>query len=310
MHGICENDKMVSVKEKPWHNLGIVLEDYVDKESIINISGLNYNVHKESLQTSSGLVIPNKVGLITDDNLCVGLCSEGYQVIQNSELFDYAELFTKQNNQEVKWETCGSLFNKKKVFIVIKLEDSSVLGDKVNNYFFITNSFDGSSSLIAGVSPIRVVCNNTLNIAINSASRSWSIRHSGDVDGKIKSVVSSIENTNVYLKEFAKNAEHMASQKIKFDTFLENFVRTMQQREVYTEKHIQEVALGIRNIYENTQDLNNFKDTSWGVYNSVADFVSNTKPLRNTKTYNEKVLNNFFVNKSPIMNITQELLAA
>lgn len=284
--GFENNDWMFSANNiKPWHNIGTVIGDAPNSTEAIKIAKLDWSVEQENVYNKNGDVIDNLfINVRKDTNDVLGVVRGRYNIIQNTESFNFVDNIIKNaNGVECKYETAGSLFNGKRIFMLVRLPDVNLLGDEVENYLFFSNSHDGSSGLMAGISNIRVVCNNTLQLAEKGASRLWKIKHTRNLKDRQIEAENSLGlaiNYNDWLKI---ESEKMAIQKINEETFFRNFFKELK----LSEKN-KEIALNdIKDIYVNKPDLQNFKKSAWGMYNAVADYVSNSEPFRKTSTMND-----------------------
>lgn len=191
---------------------------------------------------------------------------------------------------------------------MVKLPNKKILGDKIENYLFFTNSHDGSSSLMAGISSVRVVCNNTLQFAMKEAPRVWKCRHTASIEGKKKQAMHSLGLAVNYIDSMQNKAEEMALKKIKEEEFFRRLFEINPMG--ISDKSKEETITRIKTIYDYKDDLSNFRGSAWGMYNAVADFVSNTTPLRITKSANEMKLNAFFDGNRLLQESQQLLMAA
>ena len=148
-HQILENDTMFSVKERPWHGLGVVVETAPTIEEAITLANLGWTVEPKEIKTADGINIPNKKALMrSDTNDCLGVVGSGYNILQNTEAFKFFEPFVE--NGLATLETAGSLFNGKRVFILAKIagDDMEVQkGDFVEKYILLSNAHDGSQAV-------------------------------------------------------------------------------------------------------------------------------------------------------------------
>ena len=113
----------------------------------------------------------------------LGVVTDRYRVVQNTEAFAFTDALLGEG---VKYETAGSLQNGRKIWLLAKLPDRYIIeGDQVEPYLVFSNSHDGSGSIKVAMTPVRVVCQNTLNLALASAKRVWSTIHVGDLAGKM-----------------------------------------------------------------------------------------------------------------------------
>ena len=303
MHGLLEYDWMLSVKERPWHGIGSVIEDAPTSEEAIKIAKLDWKVKQYQVK-ANGVTLENYFcNMRTDKNIPLGVVKGRYKIVQNIEAFDFVDDIVGNKEVPCRYETAGSLFNGKRIFLLVKLPNKELLGDDVENYLFFTNSHDGTSSLMAGITNVRVVCNNTLQMAIKGSKRTWSCRHTMNIVEKKQQAKESLGLAVKYMDSMNDMAEKLYQ--IKIDE--EAFFRKLFDKSNMAEKNKEETIERIHLIYNEKDDLQNFKGTGWGMYNAVADFVSNTTPLRMTKTYNENKLVGFF-DGNKLLETSQDLL--
>ena len=290
--GLLEYDWMLSVKERPWHGIGSVIEDAPTSEDAIKMAKLDWKVKQYAIK-ANGITLDNYFANIrTDVNIPLGVVKGRYKIVQNIEAFDFVDGIVGNDEIECRYETAGSLFNGKRIFLLVKLPNKELLGDDVENYLFFTNSHDGTSSLMAGISNVRVVCNNTLQMAIKGAKRTWSCRHTMNITEKKQQAKESLGLAVKYMDSMNDVAEKLYQIKIDEETFFRNLFDKSNMAEKNKEEMVERIHL----IYNEKDDLQNFKGTGWGMYNAIADYVSNTVPLRMTKTYNEN-FNSQFIDK-------------
>ncbi|NDF44090.1 MAG: DUF945 domain-containing protein, partial [Actinobacteria bacterium] len=135
-----------------------------------------------------------------------------YKVVQNEELFQFGDALLDGG----RWETAGSIKNGTVVFGSLALDRETVLdpsgvGDKINNYLLVHTSHDGSVAIQASVTPVRVVCQNTLNVALHKSNvkQSYKIRHTQTAEGKVAAAREALGLAKTYLDEFDKMAHQM-----------------------------------------------------------------------------------------------------
>ena len=207
--GILENDTMFSVKERPWHGLGTVVENAPNIKEAIKLAGLDWTVSIRPLKTNDEdqLSITTHNAVVKDTTKDVlGVVGNSYKPLQNSEAFDFFEPFI--DNDMATLETAGSLFNGKKVFILAKINcglADVAQDDFIENFVLLSNSHDGSQAIRVGFTPIRVVCNNTLSSAISSdASKLIRVRHMGNVVANMEELRETMDLVN---KQFLATIE-------------------------------------------------------------------------------------------------------
>ena len=183
-HEMYENDSAVYAGQAAWHGLGTVVEESLSPREALAVSGLDWNVEKSayiSAPVRGGLAVcKDRVATIREDtNEILGIVSPNYQIVQNKELFDIAY----ELGGEVKVDTAGSLKNGRQVYVLLKGDtfDATKKGDEVTEYLALLNSFDGSLGLGALPTSIRIVCANTLSMALSSGrGNMFRVRHYGD----------------------------------------------------------------------------------------------------------------------------------
>ena len=309
MHGIMENDTMFSGRGiRPWHGLGTVVAGCPTSDEAIKLANLGWDVAQEPLFLQDGTEVANMFANIRSDTKEVLGCVKGrYSIVQNNEAFQFGDnIISNSQGVEAKYETAGSLFNGKRVFMLVRLPDVSLVGDDVENYLFVSNSHDGSSGLMAGITNVRVVCNNTLQMAEKGASRIWKLRHTESIKDKAAEAERALGLSLSYIDRIQEDAEKMAAQKVNEEKFFREFFKGLD----LSEKNKEKTLTTIRDIYTGKDDLQNFRGTAWGIYNAVCDMVSNTEPLRITDKTAQWKMSEFMTGYEYIQRAQKILQAA
>lgn len=278
-------ETMFSVREVPWHGLGTIVENAPTSEEALKIAGLDWDVVNKPVCVE-GLVVPGYVANVrSSDDSVLGIVSDRYQIVQNKQAFDFTDSLIESG--EITYETAGSLRNGKTIWLLANLPDTTLVGDEVKNYICFTNSHDGKGAIRVMMTPIRVVCNNTLNCAINSAKRMWSMKHMGDMESKLQEARVALGLADEYMKELDIVATDLALKKMS-DSEIESAILTLfPMKDDMTDRQKNTIDLS-RKAFQtclNMDDLGNFKNTAWGFVNAASDFVSHVAPIRNTKNY-------------------------
>ena len=197
-------ETMFYVREAPWHGLGVRVESALNSEDALVMSGLNWNVLQKPIMTTSGTPVPGYKANIRDtDNRVLGVVTDRYRVVQNSEAFAFTDALLGEG---VRYETAGSLQDGKKIWILAKLPDKYIIeGDQIDPYLVFSSSHDGSGSIKVAMTPIRVVCQNTLNLAMSTAKRCWSTIHIGDLAAKMDEAHNTLLLAEKYILNFGYN---------------------------------------------------------------------------------------------------------
>jgi phage/plasmid-like protein (TIGR03299 family) len=220
----------------------------------------------------------------------LGVVSDKYKIVQNKEAFAFTDNLL---DNEAKYVTAGSLRGGKNVWMLAELPETKILGDAVGQYLCFTNTHDGTGAVRVFVTPVRVCCNNTLNLALNTAKRSWSCRHMGNMESKMHEATRTLELANKYMEELATMADQLANTTVT-DERLYQIVAEMFPVDEDKQSHRQlanmEQAKQEFMIAYFMPDIAKFRNTAWGMVNAMADMVAHSSPKRNTSTYQE---NNF-----------------
>lgn len=307
----AEVESMFSARNiTPWHGLGTVVEDAPNSKEAIKLAGLDWNVVQHPVRDgATGIIVPEMFLNVRDsDNSVLGLVGDRYKIVQNADAFDFTDSLI---GGEVKYDTAGALRNGRTTWLLVKMENSDILGDAVEQYVCFSNTHDGTGSVKVCVTPVRVVCQNTLNFAINSAKRTWSMRHTGDIAGKLDDARRTLNLVDQYNKNLKAEAEALALQKVSAND-LKKFTELLFPEALDMSDRAKRNMLYNRNEFVkclDAPDLANLKDNKWGVLNAVSDFVTHTEPLRKTDTYQENLWGKV-MNGHPVMDAAYDLLKA
>ena len=213
-----EVESFVSVRVPAWHNLGNVLEGHVSTAEMLNEGNLaGWNVRVEEVEVPDGYysrkpqyrtVRTSPVNPDTTDIL--GYVGERYNPYQNDELFDFGDALLDGG----RWETAGSLRGGTRVFGALELDRTTDIAgeDRITNYLLVSTSHDGTAAIQASVTPIRVVCMNTLNAALKGAKQTFKIRHTKSMSGKVQAAREALGLTHLYIDLWSEEMERLTDQ--------------------------------------------------------------------------------------------------
>jgi phage/plasmid-like protein (TIGR03299 family) len=187
-------DQMAWVASTPWHGLGTRVPACVRAEEMIQAAGLNWGVSKEP---APGARFDQNRGVydryvltrdpVRDESTpaTLGLVKAGYEVVQNTEAFRFFQPFTDKGY--ARFETAGALGNGERIWVLARLiEDLSLTEtDIIKRFLLLSNSHDGHGAVSIRFTPIRVVCQNTLNWALKGGSAVIAVRHTKNVSSNL-----------------------------------------------------------------------------------------------------------------------------
>ena len=285
------NDTMMYVGELPWHRLGTQVQPGITSEEALVAAGLDWEVHKnETTLNRLGGDIKVKTGhyctwRLNEDGTThiLGNVGNRYEILQNKDAFRPFDEALKEFGYD--YETAGAIQEGRRIWVLAKNGKATVGNDEVDKYMLLVNSHDGSTPVIIKPTPIRVVCNNTMNIALRK-SDSISIRHTTNMANKMDEVVGALKNAE---GEFDKAFEHMNKmvELKKFDIvkYFESIAPKLKNRRG---EHV-ELTMGGRKRPDNNQKvfdslmwnyengMGNDGCSLWDAYNAVTEYVDHQK---------------------------------
>ncbi|WP_158995141.1 DUF932 domain-containing protein [Mucilaginibacter sp. L196] len=295
----------MSVKEKAWHNLGQIIDRYPTSSEAIQHAGLDYIVEKRPLFTYDTanylgnaetiipeIKVPNFYATIrADTEQVLGVVGNDYEVVQNRDAFSFFDAIVG-GGDGILYETAGALGNGERVFITAKLPDYIRVGAKdwIEQYLFLTTSHDGLGSITAAFTPIRIVCNNTLNAAMNNHSGAIKIRHTASATERLKQAHTLMGISSLLAGEMEGLFNQWAQVHIS-----DNEVKKLIQIAMAPNKEVLEnLAEGkldllsthytniVDNVYEyalgsQTQQMETTAGTVFGAYNAVTGYFQNVR---------------------------------
>jgi len=291
-----------SFREPAWHGLGTVFEEEVSTAEMLKKAKLNnWNVRLEDVEIPTDMDSDKGYSFVVRDNPftkgnkdILGVVGERYVPLQNEDLFDFADNMLDNGG---RWETAGSIKGGRVVFGALALEretiiDPSGVSDKVNTYLLVNTSHDGSIAIQASITPVRVVCANTLNLALGqrgrngSVKQSFKIRHTQTASGKVQIAREALGLANAYIDEFSLMANKMIQTEVNKKKFDEIVLALYPQPK--------ENAKGANKKWENKIDLindiyvgdfnNTITGTAWGVANALTERLDWYRTGRKGKT--------------------------
>jgi phage/plasmid-like protein (TIGR03299 family) len=280
-----------SFREPAWHGLGTVFTEEKNTAEMLEAANLNnWNVRLEDMEIPAHLTSDKEYQYVVRTNPTdntqtdiLGVVGERYHVLQNEDLFSFGDLMLDGGG---RWETAGSIRGGRVVFGSLALQRETILdpngvSDKVKTYLLINTSHDGSIAIQASITPVRVVCANTLNLALGNIGRkknkglkqSFKIRHTQTANGKVQVAREALGLANAYMDEFDKMAKAMIEKEITAQQFndivLAAYPKPDKDAKGAVKKWENKVDL-INDIY--TGEFNGMiANTAWGAFNALTE---------------------------------------
>lgn len=288
-------ETMFYVREKPWHGLGTRVESALTSADALVAAGLDWTINSQAVFDAQGREIKGyKANTRSTDGSVMGIVSNKYQIVQNKDAFEFTDALIGEG---ITYETAGSLRGGKQIWLLGKMPERYILGDKFEPYICFTNTHDGTGAVRACMTPIRVVCNNTLNAALKDAKRAWSTPHRGNVQMRLEEARQTLGLAEKYLQTLEQEADRLANEKMDegaVRSALDNMF-LLPDDATDRQKRTAEAAKDEIIICMLRPDLAQFANTKWGFINAVSDYVGHSEPFRHTKNFEENRWANIIV---------------
>lgn len=307
----AEVETMFYTRQTPWHGLGTkVMEAPASKEAL-SISGLDWKVEQEDIYTETGNPVSGfKANIRSTDRKILGVVTDRYKVVQNEEAFAFTDALLGEG---VRYETAGSLQGGRKVWLLAHLPQAYIIaGERISPYLVFSNTHDGSGAIRVAVTPIRVVCNNTLNLALATARRSWSAIHTGDIRNKMEEAKNTLFLANTYMDELGREFENLRKKKLtdkQVMEYIELLISTDENATPQQKKNIIRLQEDMKMRYFDAPDLQGVGNNAYRFINAVSDFATHAEPLRKTANYKEQVFNRT-VEGNPLIDKAYRMMCA
>lgn len=285
-------ETMFYTRTKPWHGLGVQVQDAPESKDALRLAGLDWKVYQREVYTDSGIKIEGyRANVRNTDNKVLGVVTERYKIVQNEEAFSFTDALLGEG---VRYETAGSLQEGKKVWLLARLPKEYIIsGEQISPYLVFSNSHDGSAAVRVAVTPIRVVCNNTLNLALSTAKRSWAMVHTGNIKGKIHEAQETLFMAETYMGKLGKEIEELKCQRIterQVKEYIEILLPLEKTTSLTAAKNVKRLRDDLRARYYDAPDLQDVGgNNAYRFINAVSDFATHNEPLRRTANYKENL---------------------
>lgn len=284
-------ETMFYTRTKPWHGLGTMVMEAPTSKTALELAGLDWQVIQKGLKTADGIpVMGFKANVRDTDEQVLGVVTDRYQIVQNEEAFAFTDALLGEG---VTYETAGSLQNGRRTWILAKLPQRYIIsGDEITPYLVFMNSHDGTGAIKAAMTPIRVVCQNTLNLALNTAKRSWSTNHTGDIKGKMEDARYTLLYADKYMAELGKTIDALNQKKLsdrQVQEYIDELFPLVENATEQQKKNLLRLKEDVKMRYYEAPDLAHVGRNAYRFVNAVSDFATHAKPLRERKNYKESL---------------------
>ena len=286
-------EKMAYVGEAPWHQLGNQLPPKQPIEVWAEKAGMNWDITEapvryatDPLDISSSLKTfeEQKVLFRSDTRRPLSVVSGRYQVVQPRAVLEFYRDLTEISGYEL--ETAGVLKEGRKFWALARIgKEAQLKGDIVKGYLLLATSCDGTLATTATPTTVRVVCNNTLTMALDRASGAVKVPHSTTFDAA--AVKDRLGVAVSQWDEFMYRMRALSERKVKDEEASRFFLKVLCGAETAPDpsqrlaneralKRVQELYAG----HGHGAELQSAKQTAWGLLNAVTEYVDHERRAR------------------------------
>ncbi|MFI9040943.1 DUF932 domain-containing protein [Streptomyces sp. NPDC053726] len=285
-----------SANTSAWHKLGIVTDGAMTAEDAMRLASLSsWNVRLLPLTateiTDNGTTpveVPQHFATArthpkTGRTETLGVVGSDYHPVQNEEHAEFLNLLADESGAH--FETAGSLKNGRQVFLTMKMPDSLTIGgnDRTDLYIAAFNSHDGSSAFRIVVTPVRVVCANTLRAALKGARSSYVVRHTAGAKARIAQARSALGLTFRYAEEFQKAAERMIQEEMtpnELRSVVDQLWPVQDSDSDRTKTNHRQRWGTISHLFTVADTQAAIRGTRWAGYNALTEYANHHAPAR------------------------------
>jgi phage/plasmid-like protein (TIGR03299 family) len=191
-------ETMAYVGTVPWHGQGKQVPPTVTAKEMIQAADLDWTVESRPARgikptvNSRGKEKFSRYELVRvprpnrkEEEVVLGIVSDRYKPLQNSEAFNFFDPIV--NRKTATYETAGALGNGERIWVMAQMPGAIkvVLGDECQKYLLLSNSHTGQGSVIVKFTAVRVVCQNTLLMAMQDGQSAFRVRHSAQMGKRL-----------------------------------------------------------------------------------------------------------------------------
>jgi phage/plasmid-like protein (TIGR03299 family) len=311
-------ETMFFVRFAPWHGLGVRVESALNSAEALQQSGLDWNVIQRPimfalLENGANTYMPisgYKANIRDTDQKVLGVVTDRYKVVQNHEAFAFTDTLLGEG---VTYETAGSLHDGKKIWLLAKLpERYTIMDEQIEPYLVFHNSHDGSGSIKVCMTPIRVVCQNTLNLALSQAKRIWTTIHVEDMADKMQEAHNTLALAGRYMDSLGDEFERLSRITLSDSRVMEYIEMLLPMNDEPTALHqrnVESIREDLKIRYFDAPDLRHHGRNAYRFICAVSDFATHAKPLRETKSYQENMFGKT-IEGNPLIDRAFEMVRA
>jgi phage/plasmid-like protein (TIGR03299 family) len=280
----------------PWHGLGQQIDADAPLDDWRRAAGLDWHIQKRPLffgiETENGerepMLIENKFAHVrSDTQACIGMGSDKFKLVQPEEVLEfYRDLL---DGSKFKMETLGALNGGSKLWALAQYSATIQIGERdlIKPYLLLATANDGSMATVADFTSVRVVCNNTLSLAVGNNGQKANVRipHTRIFDAdQIKVELGLVDDR---IETFAQDADKLAQTRVTDEQMINYFVSLYAKKDnkgnLENERSVKNTVKKLVPLYRNGPgaDLETAHGTAWGLVNATTHFIDFEMRARN-----------------------------
>ena len=277
--------------ETPWHNYGHKFTQPFTSEEALEHAGLDYEVELQELSTPTQTLDNYKATVRTDTDTVLGVVGQGYKPLQNKDAFRFFDALV--DGKEARYETAGALKNGRQIWMLAKIEGQIpiIKDDVINKYFLLTNRHDGLGSVVGRVTPIRVVCDNTLTAAMGRKVKDEiRIVHRGNVANRVEFAGELLGRIGAFYNELSDVYRGFAKVQMKEKQMRAYAAEALRpygeaKEETSEENTSARLVVEVDKVMSLVDagrgtDIKGVRGTLWGTYNAITEYIDHHKTPR------------------------------
>lgn len=268
---------------KPWHKLGESNEGLATSAEALKLSGLDWEVTKKPLYANVGdkqVIAPDTYGVMREtDNKILGVVGDRYEPLQNHEAFGFFDELV--GAEQAIYETAGSLSGGSRVWLLAKLPDFIRIDghdDFIEKYVLLFNTHDGTKPVTMKITPVRVVCNNTLTMSLKGNGDELKIRHTATMQSRMEQAHEALGFANTIYEELDDILNGMAKKQLnkkQMQGYMENVIGTSTRATNMIDEIYQTMEEGA-----DADMSNDLRGTVYHAYNGITEWVDHVKDYK------------------------------
>lgn len=275
----------------PWEGIenGRDLSHILNTDQVWDLSGLNYGFEVIKLIGDGNGYVTPLFGVFRDDNhVFLGSGTSRFVPIGNERTKELCDIL---HGMGFSYENAGCFDGGKVTYVSMKWRQNVIAGETMDYYVVVVNSFDGTKPFGVYITPVRVWCKNTLNLAIKKAKRFWKLRHTTNAHVRLEEVEEGLKLLGNYIGAFETEVDRMkllTCDKDKVKSFVDMLFPITEDMAPRAVTLAQNRRAELMYRYEYAPDIQDMEQSAFRFINAVSDYVDHSEPLRRTSTWKEK----------------------